>query len=118
MKGFKGGIRVKRTLLLLLVLSCFPCARWGRTWTMRTIGTGGRIGRNTGTSIFCDVQDDTLIIFEGVTALGRPEPATGTTNLEKDIEIEPKFVGWSELVDLRSWRRFPSGFPSPPPCGI
>ena len=40
---------------------------------------------------FCDVQDDTLIVFEGVTALGDARTSYWDDELEKDIEIEPKF---------------------------
>ena len=40
---------------------------------------------------FCDIEDDTLVIFEGVEALGDARDHYWDFELEEDIEIEPKF---------------------------
>ncbi|MBR3017133.1 MAG: leucine-rich repeat domain-containing protein [Clostridia bacterium] len=42
---------------------------------------------------FCDVQDDTLILFEGVTALGYAGDGYWDDELGTDVEAEPKFEG-------------------------
>ncbi len=61
---------MKRTLLLLLVLLMLPLCALGEDvddaddWDWRAEW------EEYGYFEFCDVQDDTLIIFEGVTALG------------------------------------------------
>ncbi len=41
---------------------------------------------------FCDVQDNTLIIFEGVKALGVARTDSWDEDLQTDVEIEPAFV--------------------------
>ena len=40
---------------------------------------------------FCDVRDDTLIIFEGVTALGAARTHSWDDEKDEDVEIEPRF---------------------------
>lgn len=40
---------------------------------------------------FCDVRDDTLIIFEGVTALGYASDSYWDEQLQTDVEIGPQF---------------------------
>ena len=40
---------------------------------------------------YADVQDDTLIVFEGVTALGEALEYRWDFELDTDVEIEPKF---------------------------
>ncbi len=40
---------------------------------------------------FCDVQDDTLILFEGVTVLGYPDTYVWDEETGKYIETEPRF---------------------------
>ena len=98
MKGFKGGIRVKRTLLLLLVLLMLPLCALGEDvddaddWDWRADW------EEYGYFEFCDVQDDTLIIFEGVTALGEARTSYWDDELEKDVEIEPKFEDGPRFV--------------------
>lgn len=47
---------------------------------------------------FCDVQDDTLIIFEGVTALGVARTSSWDEDLQTDVEIEPAFVDGPSFV--------------------
>ncbi len=47
---------------------------------------------------FCDVQDDTLIIFEGVTALGVARVSSWDEDLQTDVEIEPAFVDGPSFV--------------------
>ena len=80
---------MKRILLLLLalVLLCpatlgeeenFPYD-WRADW------------EESGYDQYADVQDDTLIVFEGVTALGEALEYRWDFELDTDIEIEPKF---------------------------
>ena len=82
---------MKRTLLLLLVLLMLPLCALGEDvddaddWDWRADW------EEYGYFEFCDVQDDTLIIFEGVTALGEARTSYWDDELEKDVEIEPKF---------------------------
>ncbi len=47
---------------------------------------------------YCDVQDDTLIIFEGVTALGVARTSSWDEDLQTDVEIEPAFVDGPSFV--------------------
>ena len=82
---------VKRILLLLLVLLTIPL--WGlgeepeeeEEWDWRSSW------EEYGYFEFCDVQDDTLLIFEGVTALGIANTYYWDDALDEGWEIEPKF---------------------------
>ncbi len=80
---------MKRLLMILMVLIIIPLGvlgedaeeenDWRESW------------KEEGYFDFCDVQDDTLIVFEGITALG--EADTGYWDSEHDmyVELEPKF---------------------------
>lgn len=80
---------MKRILLLLLalVLLCpaalgeeeAPPYDWRADW------------EESGYNQYADVQDDTLIVFEGVTALGEALDYRWDFELDTDVEIEPKF---------------------------
>lgn len=81
---------MKRILLLLLafVLLCpaalgeeddDPPYDWRADW------------KESGYDQYADVQDDTLIVFEGVTALGEARKYRWDFELDTDVEIEPKF---------------------------
>ena len=80
---------MKRILLLLLalVLLCpaalgeeeAPPYDWRADW------------EESGYTQYADVQDDTLIVFEGVTALGEALDYRWDFELDTSVEIEPKF---------------------------
>ncbi len=80
---------MKRILLLLLalVLLCpaalgeeeAPPYNWRADW------------EESGYNQYADVQDDTLIVFEGVAALGEARKYRWDFELDTDVEIEPKF---------------------------
>ena len=80
---------MKRILLLLLalVLLCpaalgeeeAPPYDWRADW------------EESGYDQYADVQDNTLIVFEGVTALGEARKYRWDFELDTDVEIEPKF---------------------------
>ena len=79
---------MKRILLLLLalVLLCpaalgeeAPPYDWRADW------------EESGYDQYADVQDDTLIVFEGVTALGEALEYRWDFELDTSVEIEPKF---------------------------
>lgn len=82
---------MKRTLLLLLVLLMLPLCALGEDvdgvddWDWRAEW------EEYGYFEFCDVQDDTLIIFEGVEALGDARTHEWNAEKKQDIEVEPKF---------------------------
>lgn len=82
---------MKRTLLLLLVLLMLPLCALGEDTDDADDWDWRADWEEYGYFEFCDVQDDTLIIFEGVTALGEARTSYWDDELEKDIEIEPKF---------------------------
>ena len=75
---------MKRLLSLLLVLLVIPSGMlaeeteepydWRAEW------------EEAGYLDFCDVQEDTLIVFEGVTALG--EADTGYWDFEREEEVK------------------------------
>lgn len=81
---------MKRTLLLLLVLAMLPFGALGEDaeeddWDWRADW------EEYGYFDFCDVRDDTLVVFEGVTALGEARTGYWDDELEMDVEIEPRF---------------------------
>ena len=49
---------------------------------------------------YADVQDDTLIVFEGVTALGEARKYRWDYELGTDVKIEPKFENGPRFLDL------------------
>ena len=79
---------MKRWLMLLLVLLLIPSGvtaeepeddDWRTTW------------EENGYFEFCDVQDNTLVFFEGVTALGEAETYYWDFEKDEGWEVEPKF---------------------------
>ena len=86
---------MKRILLLLLVLLLVPAAAAGGEWDEDDDADDAIDWRSeweeNGYFEFCDVQDDTLIVFEGVTALGTASTAYWDDELEDFVETEPKF---------------------------
>ena len=73
-------------LLLALVLLCpaalgeeAPPYDWRADW------------KESGYDQYADVQDDKLIVFEGVTALGEARKYRWDSELGTDVKIEPKF---------------------------
>ena len=73
-------------LLLALVLLCpaalgeeAPPYDWRADW------------EESGYDQYADVQDNTLIVFEGVTALGEALEYRWDFELDTSVEIEPKF---------------------------
>ena len=79
---------MKRILLLLLALVLLgpaalgeetPPYDWRADW------------KESGYDQYADVQDDTLIVFEGVTALGEALEYRWDFELDTRVEIEPKF---------------------------
>ena len=89
---------MKRILLLLLalVLLCpaalgeeeAPPYDWRADW------------EEMGYDQYADVQDDTLIVFEGVTALGEAKKYRWDSELGTDVKIEPKFENGPRFLDL------------------
>ena len=89
---------MKRILLLLLalVLLCpaalgeeeAPPYDWRADW------------EESGYDQYADVQDDTLIVFEGVTSLGEARKYRWDSELGTDVKIEPKFENGPRFLDL------------------
>ena len=83
-------------LLLALVLLCpaalgeeeAPPYDWRADW------------EESGYDQYADVQDDTLIVFEGVTALGEARKYRWDSELGTDVKIEPKFENGPRFLDL------------------
>mgnify|MGYP004672338995 FL=1 len=84
-------------LLLALVLLCpaalgeeddDPPYDWRADW------------EESGYDQYADVQDDTLIVFEGVTALGEARKYRWDSELGTDVKIEPKFENGPRFLDL------------------
>ena len=88
---------MKRLLALLVaLLLLFPVCAWGEEaedgWEDDWVDWDWRADwEEWGYFDFCDVRDDTLIIFEGVTALGYASDSYWDENLQTDVEIELKF---------------------------
>ena len=88
---------MKRILLLLLALVLLgpaalgeeaPPYDWRADW------------EESGYDQYADVQDDTLIVFEGVTALGEARKYRWDSELGTDVKIEPKFENGPCFLDL------------------
>ena len=90
---------MKRILLLLLALALLcpaalgeedddPPYDWRAGW------------EESGYDQYADVQDDTLIVFEGVTALGEARKYRWDSELGTDVKIEPKFENGPRFLDL------------------
>ena len=82
-------------LLLALVLLCpaalgeeAPPYDWRADW------------EESGYDQYADVQDNTLIVFEGVTALGEALEYRWDFELDTSVEIEPKFENGPRFLDL------------------
>ena len=90
---------MKRIFLLLLALALLcpaalgeedddPPYDWRADW------------EEMGYDQYADVQDDTLIVFEGVTALGEARKYRWDSELGTDVKIEPKFENGPRFLDL------------------
>ena len=88
---------MKRIFLLLLALVLLgpaalgeeaPPYDWRADW------------EESGYDQYADVQDDTLIVFEGVTALGEARKYRWDSELGTDVKIEPKFENGPRFLDL------------------
>ena len=82
-------------LLLALVLLCpaalgeeAPPYDWRADW------------EESGYDQYADMQDNTLIVFEGVTALGEARKYRWDSELGTDVKIEPKFENGPRFLDL------------------
>ena len=111
---------MKRILVPLLILLLIPiCAGTEETdeWDDWDEWDWRAAWEEYGYFDFCDVQDDTLILFEGVEALGDARTYSWDEETNEDIEVEPKFedgprFDWSidgggfHLVSLPSTLRY------------
>ncbi len=88
---------MKRIFLLLLALVLLgpaalgeeaPPYDWRADW------------EESGYDQYADVQNDTLIVFEGVTALGEARKYRWDSELGTDVKIEPKFENGPRFLDL------------------
>ena len=88
---------MKRIFLLLLALVLLgpaalgeeaPPYDWRADW------------EESGYDQYADVQDNTLIVFEGVTALGEALEYRWDFELDTSVEIEPKFENGPRFLDL------------------
>ena len=88
---------MKRIFLLLLALVLLGSAAlgeeappydWRADW------------EESGYDQYADVQDNTLIVFEGVTALGEARKYRWDSELGTDVKIEPKFENGPRFLDL------------------
>ena len=90
---------MKRIFLLLLALALLcpaalgeedddPPYDWRADW------------EESGYDQYADVRDDTLIVFEGVTALGEARKYRWDSELGTDVKIEPKFENGPRFLDL------------------
>ena len=88
---------MKRFFLLLLALVLLgpaalgeeaPPYDWRADW------------EESGYDQYADVQDNTLIVFEGVTALGEARKYRWDSELGTDVKIEPKFENGPRFLDL------------------
>ena len=88
---------MKRIFLLLLALVLLgpaalgeeaPPYDWRADW------------EESGYDQYADVQDNTLIVFEGVTALGEARKYRWDSELGTDVKIEPKFENGPRFLDL------------------
>ena len=88
---------MKRIFLLLLALVLLgpaalgeeaPSYDWRADW------------EESGYDQYADVQDNTLIVFEGVTALGEARKYRWDSELGTDVKIEPKFENGPRFLDL------------------
>lgn len=82
---------MKRTLFLLLVLLMLPLCALGEDLDDADDWDWREDWEEYGYFEFCDVQDDTLIVFEGVKALGDARTYEWDAEKKQDIEVEPKF---------------------------
>ena len=81
---------------LLALLLLFPVCAWGEeaeedAWDGWDDWDWRAEWEERGYFDFCDVRDDTLIIFEGVTALGEAIEHEWNQELDITVEIDPKF---------------------------
>ena len=88
---------MKRIFLLLLALVLLGSAAlgeeappydWRADW------------EESGYDQYADVQDNTLIVFEGVTALGEARKYRWDSELGTDVKIEPKLENGPRFLDL------------------
>ena len=95
---------MKRALLLLLALLALPLTvpgaaaddDWRADWA------------EDGYFEFCDVRGDTLVLFEGVAALGDAQTSYWDDEREESVEITPKFEDgprFDASIDGGSFRR-------------
>ncbi|MBR0408359.1 MAG: leucine-rich repeat protein [Clostridia bacterium] len=80
--------------LLLALLPLLPIGAWGEEeddWEDWDDWDWRAEWEENGYFDFCDVRDDTLIIFEGITAMGYARDSYWDEELEMDVEIEPRF---------------------------
>lgn len=80
--------------LLLALLLLLPIGAWGEEeddWEDWDDWDWRAEWEENGYFDFCDVRDDTLIIFEGITAMGYARDSYWDEELEMDVEIEPRF---------------------------
>ncbi len=90
---------MKRPLALLLaLLLLLPVCAWGEEaeddddyWDGWDDWDWRAEWEERGYFDFCDVRDDTLVIFEGVTALGEAIEHEWNQELDITVEIDPKF---------------------------
>ena len=88
---------MKRIFLLLLALVLLGPAALGEEAPPYDWRTDWE---ESGYDQYADVQDDTLIVFEGVTALGEARKYRWDSELGTDVKIEPKFENGPRFLDL------------------
>ena len=88
---------MKRIFLLLLALVLLGPAALGEEAPPYDWRTDWE---ESGYDQYADVQDNTLIVFEGVTALGEARKYRWDSELGTDVKIEPKFENGPRFLDL------------------
>ena len=83
--------RLLALLLALLLLPAYGLVEDEDDWDGWDDWDWRALWEEEGYFDFCDVQDGTLIIFEGVTALGWADDDVWDDELGMDVETEPKF---------------------------
>ena len=80
-----------KTIALLLALLLIPISGLGEDVDWYEAEDWRQRWEEEGFFDFCDVQDDTLTVFEGVEALGEASTGYWDFELDEQIELEPKF---------------------------
>ena len=82
---------MKRCRILLLLLCLLPLAAPAEETVDTPDGEWLEYWEETGWTEYCSIKNDTLILREGVTALGSAERDRWDDEAETFIEVEPRF---------------------------